>query len=197
VTQDEHGDRGPGRAPFRGAIALIGLRCSGKTSVGEALARRLARPFVDLDREIVALARREGRPEPSAGELLAAIGEPAFRALEARALRATLDAGTPCVLATGGGVVEQAANRARLAERATCVWLCVPPAELARRMRADPTPRPSLTGAGAVAEIEALAARRDPWFAALAALRVAAGTGPASSVAAEIERLLGTDGGSR
>jgi hypothetical protein len=34
-------------------IALVGLRCTGKTSVGERLAARLGRPFHDLDREIV------------------------------------------------------------------------------------------------------------------------------------------------
>ena len=53
------------------AIVVAGFMGAGKTTVGRALARRLRRPFVDLDREIERLASariadlfaREGEPE--------------------------------------------------------------------------------------------------------------------------------------
>jgi shikimate kinase len=230
-------------SPSRQVIALIGLRCSGKTSVGTELARILHFSFVDLDREIERryartnaergddervhhaptsdarglnamtsdarrnaptndaherdLDQRNSRASdarapntrssdttppskptgssssspPTAGEILQSQGEPAFRALESQALTEILRRETHCVLATGGGVVEREDNRRALAEQAVCIWLRVDPAELARRMRADPTPRPSLTGLTGedpASEIPKLALRRDPLYAALA-----------------------------
>jgi len=62
-------------------IVLIGMRGAGKSTLGRALAERLSRPFVDIDELIGELA---GRP---ADDVLARDGEPAFRALEERALR--------------------------------------------------------------------------------------------------------------
>ena len=41
--------------PIARPIALLGLRCSGKTSVGRVLAELLGRPFVDLDDETRAI----------------------------------------------------------------------------------------------------------------------------------------------
>jgi len=170
-------------------IALVGLRCSGKSSVGRALAERLALPFVDLDAELARLAReRHGGAERPAGAWLAELGEPAFRDLETAALERVLARPAPCVLATGGGVVERAANRSLLAA-CTCVWLQVPAAELARRMEADPTPRPGLLGPDPTAEIEELERRRAPLYAVLEPLAVDA-CAPAADVAARIERSL-------
>jgi shikimate kinase len=87
-------------------------------------------------------------------------------------------------------VVERAANRELLAA-CTCVWLQVPAAELARRMAADPTPRPGLFGGDPAAEIAELERRRAPLYAALEPLAVD-GRDPAADVAARIERLLAT-----
>ena len=59
-------------------------------------------------------------------------------------------------------------NRELLRQRATCLLLSVPPAELARRLRADPTPRPALVGSDPVGEIAVLAARRGPLYSEVA-----------------------------
>ena len=56
-------------------IILIGLRGSGKTSVGRMLAERLGREFLDTDEEIV---RQEGQ---TIAEIFAR-GEAAFRIFE-------------------------------------------------------------------------------------------------------------------
>ncbi len=155
-------------------IALVGLRASGKTTLGRALAERLCRVFVDLDEEVsredAALrATNEMRP---AGEILASEGEPHFRDLEERALERVLSRTDAIVLATGGGVVERARNRLLLRTRARCVWLDVSVEELQRRMRADPTVRPALLGRDAITEVAEIAARREPWFREIGALRV-------------------------
>jgi shikimate kinase len=87
-------------------------------------------------------------------------------------------------------VVERAQNRLLLRTRADCVWLRVPVDELQRRLRLDATPRPSLTGADPVAEVPAIAARREAWFLELSP-RIVAGTGSPGRVADDVLRALG------
>ncbi|MFN0243470.1 MAG: shikimate kinase [Planctomycetota bacterium] len=173
-------------------VALIGLRASGKSTIARALAQRLGRAFVDLDDELVRLAESDsiGRGSASAGELLAQLGEPAFRDLEERALARVLDSGVPCVVATGGGVVERASNRERLARDTVCVWLVVSVAELARRMRASSIVRPSLTGRDPTLEIEEIERRRRAWYADLAHLRLECDALPEDAIVRRIEERL-------
>lgn len=97
-------------------VALVGFMASGKSSVGPALAMRLGMNFVDLDAAIEASVGRTIR------EIFAEDGEPAFRALEAAALREHLS-GPASVVSTGGGVVESSVNRALLTQGARVVWL--------------------------------------------------------------------------
>src|SRR5215831_318416 len=78
-------------------IVLIGLRGSGKTTIGRALGAALALPFVDLD-ELTAKAMGAR----TVGEAFRSGGQAAFRAAEARALREAL-LKRDQVLALGGG----------------------------------------------------------------------------------------------
>ena len=146
-------------------VTLVGLRCAGKSSVGRALADRLGRPFVDLDE---VLAARWARP---VGELLVWAGPLLFRDLEQHELALRLASGEPSVLATGGGAVERAASRARLA-LTRCFWLDAPPEVLGQRLARDPTPRPPLVSDDAVREVAELAARRGPLYAEVAEARL-------------------------
>ena len=76
---------------------------SGKSRIGQAVAKRMKRPFVDLDDEIV---KRAGRSIP---EIFAEGGEAAFRALEHAVISdACKEKGR--VIATGGGAVLRADN---------------------------------------------------------------------------------------
>jgi shikimate kinase len=147
-------------------IVLIGMRGSGKTTVGRALAQRLGRPFVDVDELIAELA---GRP---ADELLAREGEPAFRAVEERALRLAAER-AGAVVATGGGSVLHAEAFASLSRGAHVAWLDASPDILFQR--ASERPRPPLTKLPPQDEIRALLARRAPLYRAAADIIIQVG----------------------
>ena len=185
-------------------ICLVGLRCSGKSTVGRALAQLLGRPFFDLDQVLAQRWSAQIGVELSAGELLARFGEESFRERETAALAQLLQARDGRVIATGAGCVESEASRELLARSAWVVWLVVPLEEMARRMRADPTPRPALLAPdskdgdarpgleAAVAELPLLAQRRDPWYRALADWTLDCGRRPARELASDLVRRHGT-----
>lgn len=102
-------------------IVIVGFMGCGKTTVAEALARRLDCAMIDLDSFII---EREGR---SPAEIIEQDGEPAFRAIETQALQHVLENGGARVIALGGGAWTVEANR-DLVDRHNClsVWLDAP-----------------------------------------------------------------------
>lgn len=178
----------PAKGP-RPTIVLVGMRAAGKTTVGRALAELVGRPFQDLDERTLGLARLCGEPATSPGDLLARAGTPRFRELEAWALRSLLEPQVRCVLASGGGTVEREDNRVWLARSAFVVWIQAPVALLRERVLADGPTRPALGGGDALGELEALAARRAPLYAAVADRSVASEGDPAQ-LARKIAGLL-------
>jgi shikimate kinase / 3-dehydroquinate synthase len=72
---------------------------AGKTTVGAEVARRIGRPFFDVDDEVE-------RVEGPIWEIFEERGEPAFRELEARFVREVCSRRAPSVVAVGGGAVE-------------------------------------------------------------------------------------------
>ncbi|MDO5625206.1 MAG: shikimate kinase [Pseudomonadota bacterium] len=137
-------------------IALVGMPGSGKSSVGAALGRRLQMPFSDSDKHI------EQRIGTTIREFFDTHGESAFRDLEEQVMD-ELTAGSPAVLATGGGAVLREANRQRLHERCTVVYLRASPEHLYRRLRHD-TKRPLLQVADPMRRLRELFAERDPLY---------------------------------
>mgnify|MGYP005837846115 CR=1 FL=1 len=145
-------------------LVLIGGRASGKTSVGQALAQSLERPFVDLDQMLVVEAGR------SIAEIVAAEGWPGFRRRE-KELVARVATRPGQVLAPGGGVVLDRENVALLRKHGLVIWLHADPASLRRRLRQDQGSRdfrPSLTGADPGVEMERVLAEREPLYRAAA-----------------------------
>jgi shikimate kinase len=152
---------------IRAHLVLMGLRASGKSIVGHRLASVLGVEFTDLD-DLTA----EALGEEQAGVALAKHGEPRFRDIEADVLGRLLHE-SPRVIALGGGTptgprAYQMLVDARAAELVNTVYLHASAASLRRRLEADPTPRPSLTGLGTIAEVDQLYARRDPLYRELA-----------------------------
>lgn len=78
-------------------IFLIGLPGCGKTTLGQEVANRLNRNFVDLDVEI---ARSEKR---AIAEIFSTLGEAKFRELERTQLSAWCERKDDYIMATGGG----------------------------------------------------------------------------------------------
>lgn len=97
-------------------LVLIGMPGCGKSTVGQALAQSLNRPFVDADKEIELLA---GTSIP---EVFATGGESAFRALETKVLE-DLGKGSGLVIATGGGCVTRLENYPLLHQNSQIFWL--------------------------------------------------------------------------
>ena len=120
-------------------IVLIGLMGAGKTTVGQAVAERLGRPFVDTDTLVEAEAHR------SVAEIFATDGERAFRRLEAAAVR-RVAALRGQVIAVGGGAVLDAGNVTQLRSTGDLVLLDADPSTLAERV-GDTESRPLLSGA--------------------------------------------------
>ena len=99
-----------------GNIILIGMPSCGKSRLGQALARRMKRPFMDLD---IALTKRAGISIP---EIFERDGEEVFRRLETEVL-AKETALPGRVISTGGGVVTRAENLRWLHQNGTVIFI--------------------------------------------------------------------------
>ncbi|MEN8239629.1 MAG: shikimate kinase [Actinomycetota bacterium] len=129
-----------------GHIWLIGMMGSGKTSVGKKVADRLGVPFIDADAEVVTATGRSI-------ENLFSESEAAFRRAERVAIAriATLE---DRVVATGGGVVLDAANVVAMKSTGTTVLLDADARTLSARL-SDTDDRPLLNGGRDIATIAA------------------------------------------
>src|ERR1051326_5701426 len=115
----------------RPIIYLIGLRGTGKTTVGRLLAKLLNRPFHDADE---LLEQRAGR---LIRDIFAAEGEAGFRDRE-EAILTELSAAGSSVIATGGGVVLRESNRETMRRTGVAVWLTADVDTLVQRLQSDP-----------------------------------------------------------
>jgi 3-dehydroquinate synthase len=119
-------------------IVLIGFMGTGKSAVGEILARRLGWGFVDTDRRVAA------RERATIPQIFARRGEEYFRDAEARVI-AELAGRRDVVIATGGGAVLRPENMRRLRAYGWIVSLTAPADTLLKRL-ADGERRPLLRG---------------------------------------------------
>lgn len=140
----------------RGNLFLVGLPGAGKSTFGRQLARRLHKRFVDADHE---LEQRLGVSIPTIFEIE---GEPGFRDRE-EATIAELCVLADIVLSTGGGAVLRPANRQRLKENGTVVYLHAEPAMLFDRVRHSRN-RPLLKSADPMVRLTQLYAERDALY---------------------------------
>ena len=140
----------------RTRLWLVGLMGSGKTSAGRMAADRLGLLFWDSD------ALVEERAGCTIPELWDQVGEGGFRAIE-KEVTASL-ASRDGVVATGGGVVLDPANRAVLTRTGKVVWLRGAPETLASRI-INHLDRPLLRSSKSVATtLGKLARQRRPLY---------------------------------
>ena len=163
-------------------LILIGMMGAGKTTIGRELARRRKLRFADCDHELIA---RTGVSIPT---IFAVEGEAGFRRREAAVL-AELTAEPDTVIATGGGVVLDAANRALLAQRGIVIYLDVPPHILWERTRHDRN-RPLLQVENPRERIAELHRQRDPLYREIADIIINGERGGCISMANQIEKAL-------
>jgi shikimate kinase len=166
----------------RGNIILVGLMGAGKTSVGKVLARLLRKDFLDSDHEI---ERSTGVRIPVIFEIE---GEAGFRAREHKML-AELVARENILLATGGGAVLAAENRALLRDNGIVIYLRAPVKSLLRRTLRDRS-RPLLQVPDPAARLSELYDQRDPLYRDVAHLIVDTGNQSVRALAAHIEEKL-------
>ncbi len=139
-------------------IVITGFMGTGKSVVGKEVARRLGRPYVDMDTEI---EKRAGKP---VARIFAEEGEHAFRLMESELCR-ELSGQRGLVISTGGGTLVNPTNRALMMGSGTVICLTATPAEIMRRVGSD-SKRPLLKVPDPRAEIERLLeARRQAYLA--------------------------------
>ena len=137
-------------------IFLIGSMGAGKSTIARRLAATLDKEFVDADRE---LEQRTGVGIPLIFELE---GEAGFRKRE-RELLAELVMRNGIVLATGGGVVLAAENRANLAAHGFVIYLDAPVDLLVARVARD-RHRPLMQTPDPKATMREIVRVRDPLY---------------------------------
>jgi shikimate kinase len=171
----------------RATVWLVGMMGAGKSVVGHVLGERLRCRFIDADAEI------ERTAGASISEIFEREGEAGFRALERRTLRAL--AGTPAVVALGGGAIAQKGVAELLKRSGTVVYLRARPETLLDRVgqaserpllaRLDPSQR--------LDRLRTLLEQRASYYAK-ASCSVDTDGKSVEEVAAEVERHLNERG---
>jgi shikimate kinase len=141
-------------------VFLIGYRCTGKTSVGKLLSKKLGWPFIDTDSLLVSDSGQ------SIKEIVETHGWQTFRKMEHAIIKEVccLDRR---IVATGGGAVLNADNVKLMKKRGNLVWLRATPKTIRKRMMQDTDTdafRPALTLKDSMNEIEETLLKRDPCY---------------------------------
>jgi shikimate kinase len=165
-------------------LVLVGAMGAGKTSIGRRLAGRLGLRFEDVDEVI------ERRTGTRVATIFECEGETGFRAREREALAELLH-GPACVIATGGGAVLAAENRALLRAHGFVVWLQVG-LEAQRQRLARDRSRPLLQAPDRDAVLRRLAEERAPLYADVSDLVFATDGLPPEAAADALAAQLAT-----
>lgn len=163
-------------------IFLIGPMGAGKTTIGRHLASVLRMPFVDTDQLI---EERSGADIPWIFDVE---GEEGFRKRESRVLE-DVCAGTPVVVATGGGIVMAEANQELIRRHGICVYLHATLEQQKDRTGKDRN-RPLLAGNDPEAVLQNLMEKREPIYRDLADIVYQTDNRNPKNTASEIARQI-------
>ncbi len=138
-------------------VALIGFMGTGKTAVGEALAKKLDRKFVELD---LLIKQKAGKSIP---EIFQQDGEIAFRELEIEVSK-QIAKEKNLVIACGGGIVLNKINIDRLRGESIIVYLTASPKAILKRVSSEEGQRPLLEVDNPTLTIRELLRFRKPFY---------------------------------
>jgi len=144
---------------------------SGKSTLGKQLAAQAFfsdAEWVDLDALIVE------QQQKSIPQIFAEHGEAAFRLLERDGLARLLMEDKSFIIATGGGAILSAENRALMQQKSTVIWLDATVDVLAGRIAGDGN-RPLLDAVDPLLKMQTLSKQRNPLYAGVADLCVDTG----------------------
>jgi shikimate kinase len=119
-------------------VVLVGFMGTGKTTVGQLLAKQMHLPLVDMD---ALIEERAGKPITAIFEQ---DGEPHFRALE-REITQELSTQEGQIISTGGGIVLNPDNISDYEQNGLVICLLASADEILNRVKHDHT-RPLLAG---------------------------------------------------
>jgi shikimate kinase len=164
-------------------IVLIGYRGTGKSVVGEILARRLNMDYVGMDAAIV---ERAGMSIP---QFVEKSGWPGFRDLETQ-VALDLAGRDNLIVDTGGGVIERPENIPALEKNGCVFWLKASVDTIVRRIQGDDQ-RPALTeGKSFTEEVAEVLEKRVSKYQAAARHTIGTDALTPEQVADEVIRLL-------
>jgi XRE family aerobic/anaerobic benzoate catabolism transcriptional regulator len=142
----------------RKRITLIGLRGAGKTTLGQALARKLRRPLIELDTQI------EREAGLSLSEVFLLYGQAGYRRIERRCLDRIIGSQDEIVLTVGGGIVSEAETYNLLLLNCYTVWVKAKPEEHMTRVIAQGDTRPMAGHAEAMEDLRNILSAREPLY---------------------------------
>jgi XRE family aerobic/anaerobic benzoate catabolism transcriptional regulator len=164
-------------------IALMGVRGSGKTTIGRRLARRLKVRFIELDKHV------EHRAGMRLAEIFTTHGEEFYRRLERETLTDILAGRQSMVLAVGGGLVTAPETYNLLLRQTTTVWLKARAEDCWNRVMRQGDRRPMDNYPQAREALRQLVARRDPLYAR-AAFSVDTSAASIAQAVEKVERAI-------
>ncbi len=132
---------------------ITGFMGSGKTTVGQALAKKNGFRVIDVDQWI------EEKEQQVIKDIFAEKGESYFRQLETSALE-VID-GDKLIITTGGGIIMKQQNRKIMKKNGVVIYLQCELDEVLRRLEGDDS-RPNLRGDRK--QIEQLFETRKPYY---------------------------------
>ena len=140
-------------------IVLVGFMGTGKTTVGQLLAKQTGMPLLDMD---TLIEQRAGKPIT---DIFAQDGEPHFRELE-RTITRELAAKEGQIISTGGGIVLNPDNITDYEKTGLVICLLASSETVMERVKHDTT-RPLLAGDKQEKIIQLLESRK-PLYEAVA-----------------------------
>ncbi len=130
-------------------IILIGFMCSGKTLIGQRLAKIIDSPHIDLDEVIVNYYGK------TIAEIFSEQGEEHFRKIESE-FACLLQNAEKCIISTGGGIVTNEKNMDCLSKNSFIVYLKANKETILKNYKASKIKRPLLEVENVEEKIEEL-----------------------------------------